>query len=418
MSKQVAKMRHKRKTEFLKSVPLFHSFNEEQMNLLIEKCSQSTFVDKQYVVHQGDSGDIFYIITSGQIMVQREDEVEMEGGGTNVTSRVVAHLMAGDFFGERALLQPGGIRAASCIAKGSTTCLTLDREEFASIMEDGLFTKDAWLWDDDDEVLSVGSYMHKFRKAVDDALEQENDEGDEDGGGGRGRTASTSGGEGDRLHRNMSIDLGGDMDRSHECPMSARLAGVHVHERNASDHFDVIMQVARELLGVRFVKLYIVDEQNEMFNLKLSEGDLSDGGKARLPVKGVVGEAYRTSRVWNLFNAVTDPRYDQSVDGAHEALNKDEAMSMLCVPVLPARRGKKRGVRPIAVLQALYPTSGIFTASDIDFIRGPLCREIHTYLEMSKEATMLRSNPRVRLLHDMDTTPFRVQVRYFTCQLF
>ena len=122
-------------------------------------------------MHQGDVGDAFYIITSGEVHVQREEEVVLPGGSVSHTSRTLANLMTGDFFGEQALLTTGGRRAASCIARGPTNCLVLGREEFSHIMEDGLFTKDAWLWDDDDEVLSIGNFMHKFKTSVESAME-------------------------------------------------------------------------------------------------------------------------------------------------------------------------------------------------------------------------------------------------------
>jgi ATP-binding cassette subfamily B protein len=83
--------------------------------------------DKDAVVFgEGDPGDRFYLIVRGVVEVSRMGEAG---------ERVVAYLEDGDFFGEMALLE-GTPRNATVTAVTPTTTLSIDREQFDSMLAD------------------------------------------------------------------------------------------------------------------------------------------------------------------------------------------------------------------------------------------------------------------------------------------
>jgi CRP-like cAMP-binding protein len=98
------------------SLPLCLGLSEQQL-LSIAKCLENkTFVEGETIIKQGDVGDCFYMIASGEIAVQ-------------VNHIQVAILETGSFFGEMSLLS-NEKRSATCIALKDSTCLVLSRSSF------------------------------------------------------------------------------------------------------------------------------------------------------------------------------------------------------------------------------------------------------------------------------------------------
>ncbi len=111
----------------LQKVPLFQSLKRGQLERLAKR-----FVERQYeagknIVTQGQGGEGFFIIVSGNVDVVRE-----RSDGVKV---LVNHFAGGDFFGELALLDEG-IRTASVITKEPVQCLALTRWDFLAILKD------------------------------------------------------------------------------------------------------------------------------------------------------------------------------------------------------------------------------------------------------------------------------------------
>ena len=78
---------------------------------------------------QGTHGDVFYIISEGQVRVTRRIEGKNE-------EEEIRFLSRGDYFGEQALLKTD-IRTANIIANTKVTeCLALDRESFFQLVGD------------------------------------------------------------------------------------------------------------------------------------------------------------------------------------------------------------------------------------------------------------------------------------------
>jgi quercetin dioxygenase-like cupin family protein/general stress protein 26 len=80
------------------------------------------------IARQGSPADKFVIVLEGEVAVTRESE----DGTEQVTS-----LGAGDFFGEIAILRDTP-RSATLTAAGAVTLLTMDRDEFRSVVAQSL----------------------------------------------------------------------------------------------------------------------------------------------------------------------------------------------------------------------------------------------------------------------------------------
>ena len=93
--------------EVLKGVPIFESFDEEEIEQIRRIVHGRVFLPKEVIVHQGAPGVGMYIVQSGSADVVLEVD---EGSEIKLTS-----LGEGQFFGEMSLLD-GAPRAASVVA--------------------------------------------------------------------------------------------------------------------------------------------------------------------------------------------------------------------------------------------------------------------------------------------------------------
>jgi hypothetical protein len=83
------------------------------------------FESGETIIRQGNTGDNFYIIASGEVGVYRT--------GDNGREQKLTVLKQGAYFGEKALLKED-VRQASCIAESKVVCLTLGRDDFIDMM--------------------------------------------------------------------------------------------------------------------------------------------------------------------------------------------------------------------------------------------------------------------------------------------
>jgi len=112
--------KHLRHIKMLEEVPSLKDLTTNQINTLAGALNEVNFEDKATIIKQGDFGDVFYIISSGN--------VDVSIGGV-----FVAQLKAGQFFGERALIK-NEPRDATCSAHGKVVCLTLEKKHFKSLL--------------------------------------------------------------------------------------------------------------------------------------------------------------------------------------------------------------------------------------------------------------------------------------------
>lgn len=111
--------------EFLETVPLLMSLEPYERHKIADALESVYFDDGHIVVRQGDQGDNFFIIESGEATVTKcnDDGVEFAMPG----------LRPGQYFGELALLNDMP-RAATVRAKGRLKCATLGKRAFVRLL--------------------------------------------------------------------------------------------------------------------------------------------------------------------------------------------------------------------------------------------------------------------------------------------
>ncbi|CAE7222535.1 egl-4 [Symbiodinium sp. CCMP2456] len=103
-------------SKFLLQVKLFQRLPESELPTLAMACEPKTFRSGDKVITEGDVGDAFYIIRSG--------DASVAVGGSEV-----AVLKQGDYFGENALLRDEP-RTASIVAKSELQTFVISRNKF------------------------------------------------------------------------------------------------------------------------------------------------------------------------------------------------------------------------------------------------------------------------------------------------
>jgi CPA1 family monovalent cation:H+ antiporter len=114
---------HADPAELLRKVPLFAEFPSEEFAAVARRLEQHTVPAGTAIVEQGARGDAMFLIARGVV------RVSVEQGGVD---RDLATLMAGDFFGEMALLT-GEPRTATCRSVTPCALYRLEREAFLEV---------------------------------------------------------------------------------------------------------------------------------------------------------------------------------------------------------------------------------------------------------------------------------------------
>jgi CRP-like cAMP-binding protein len=108
----------------LRSMPIFDELNSQQLDWLTQQLHTEPFAPGQVVFHEGERGDKFYVVESGQLAVSRQ---------VNGSTAVIDRVGPGQYVGEIALLQDRP-RTATITATEATTLLSLEAEPFHSLM--------------------------------------------------------------------------------------------------------------------------------------------------------------------------------------------------------------------------------------------------------------------------------------------
>jgi NTE family protein len=114
----------------LARTPLFASLDRQALEKVAGLFTEELYHRGEQVCREGDSGDSFYVVLSGDLEVctRRAGEGEAE-------AEVRGYLRAGDFFGEMSLLM-GGPRAATVTANRRSVLLCLGRRAFDQSFRD------------------------------------------------------------------------------------------------------------------------------------------------------------------------------------------------------------------------------------------------------------------------------------------
>lgn len=111
--------------DFLTSVNLLGSLEHSEIVKVADALEPVEYDDGDVIIQQGDPGDYFYVIESGECTVTKTDEqgVEHEFPG----------LKTGNYFGELALINDKP-RAATVTAKGPVKVVALSRDAFVRLL--------------------------------------------------------------------------------------------------------------------------------------------------------------------------------------------------------------------------------------------------------------------------------------------
>jgi CRP-like cAMP-binding protein len=109
-----------RRAQLLQGCPLFHGIDADGLAMLAQRATQVDFPAGHVIARQGEIGTGFFVIISGGVRVVRD-------------GAVVAHLTAGDFFGELSVLDRMP-RNAMVAAEEPTSCLALASWDFDAVL--------------------------------------------------------------------------------------------------------------------------------------------------------------------------------------------------------------------------------------------------------------------------------------------
>lgn len=110
---------------FLEEVPILANLEPHERHKIADALESVAFNTNEVVIQQGDIGQSFYIIESGEATVTKVDEF---GNKHEFVS-----LKKGDYFGELALLTDKP-RKATVTAKGRLKCATLGKKAFVRLL--------------------------------------------------------------------------------------------------------------------------------------------------------------------------------------------------------------------------------------------------------------------------------------------
>jgi CRP/FNR family transcriptional regulator, cyclic AMP receptor protein len=110
----------KQLTAVLGVVPLFEGLSKKQLKKVADLADVARFMGGSTLVRQGDIGDSFYVVLTGQAKVV-------------ASGRTVNRLLPGDHFGEISLLD-GGPRTASVVAETEMTLVIITQKDFLAML--------------------------------------------------------------------------------------------------------------------------------------------------------------------------------------------------------------------------------------------------------------------------------------------
>jgi putative ABC transport system ATP-binding protein len=111
--------------EFLQACPVFSRLTPRTLSETADRMMLEKFAAGAVITRQGDPGDKFYVIRSGEV------EILVDSGGG---PKLVATLGKGDFFGEAALLT-GAPRNATVMAKEPLEVYSLGNDDFQAVIK-------------------------------------------------------------------------------------------------------------------------------------------------------------------------------------------------------------------------------------------------------------------------------------------
>lgn len=111
----------------IKQIPLFAGLGDAELHYLADILSEMNIPAGQLLFQEGDPGDCFYVILSGNVEI-------LKALGTP-DERLLNTRGPGEFFGEMSLLDPDGRRTASVRTAVPTQLLVMARSDFDALLQ-------------------------------------------------------------------------------------------------------------------------------------------------------------------------------------------------------------------------------------------------------------------------------------------
>lgn len=112
------------KPEELKQIAVLQALDDEALARVAVALEERHYADGQAVFAEGNPGDSMYFIVKGCVRIEKRTQQ-----ATGATSKILAVLEAGDYFGEMALLDQKA-RSASAVVAGEARILRLSKAAF------------------------------------------------------------------------------------------------------------------------------------------------------------------------------------------------------------------------------------------------------------------------------------------------
>jgi CRP-like cAMP-binding protein len=110
-----------RKVKLLEQLPLFHGCSDTELAYVAKRAREVSFDDGATLLYEGETGDEFFLLVEG-------------GADVVADGRTIAHVRAGDYCGEIALLEQIN-RTASVVAVGPVRALVLREPHFTAVLD-------------------------------------------------------------------------------------------------------------------------------------------------------------------------------------------------------------------------------------------------------------------------------------------
>lgn len=110
----------------LSNTPLFQDIGLQDWKLLSSLFHERSYSEDEIIFEKGMPGLGMYVILNGDVRIVGEEAGEMQ---------TFAHLYAGDFFGEMAVIQEG-VRSATAVADTPCELIGLFRPELRELLKD------------------------------------------------------------------------------------------------------------------------------------------------------------------------------------------------------------------------------------------------------------------------------------------
>ncbi|HLD09118.1 MAG TPA: cyclic nucleotide-binding domain-containing protein, partial [Methylophilaceae bacterium] len=107
----------------LRDVPLFSGLRTHELRTLDDLLHQRSYVNDEVIFDQDEEGQAIYFVLSGKVLISRQGY-----------KKAIAELGAGQFFGERALLEDAP-RVAQARAAEDCVLAVLFREDFLVLLQ-------------------------------------------------------------------------------------------------------------------------------------------------------------------------------------------------------------------------------------------------------------------------------------------